>query len=164
MQNFKLIPTSKGGHYLFFEEHLYYKIKPKNPVTGITSWRCRRYHDEKVKCKALLKSSDDSVISLSNQHEDHEKVKDVEALMLVAKQEVKNNVSSKRGPVKQIFDEIICKNIEQNNLELREVSNFVPKFKSIEKKLYKIKRINEVNRKELPKKLQDKFYKDKVKF
>ncbi|CAF1104884.1 unnamed protein product [Brachionus calyciflorus] len=133
MSEFTLIPTHRGEHYLFYEHQLSYKVKPKNPFTGITSWRCRRYHDENVKCKALLKATDDRVISQSNNHENHEKVKQTETIMMSAKQDVKNMVSGTRGPVKRISEETICKMIDQNSLTLRDVSNFVPKYKNCEK-------------------------------
>ncbi|CAF0860708.1 unnamed protein product [Brachionus calyciflorus] len=55
MSEFTLIPTSRGGHYLFYEHQLYYKVKPKNSLTDITIWRCQ-----------------------SNNHENHEKVKQTE--------------------------------------------------------------------------------------
>ncbi|CAF1033362.1 unnamed protein product [Brachionus calyciflorus] len=152
---FSLVPTARGGNYLYFENQLYYKIKPKNKMTGITSYRCRRYHDENFRCKALLKASDEKVISLTNEHEKHELVKEAETLMLVAKKEIKNKVVSTKGPVKQIFDETLGGIISQFNLSLREAAEFAPKFKNIEKNLYRLKHLVEIQKDKLPKNLQE---------
>ena len=97
-----------GGHYLFYKNQLYYKVKPKNPVTGVITWRCRRYHDENIRCKALLKANDQFVTSLTNEHENHEQVDQVETVMLLAKQAIKEKITTSRGP-RQLFDETVCK-------------------------------------------------------
>ncbi|CAF0733984.1 unnamed protein product [Brachionus calyciflorus] len=101
--NYTIIPTSRSGHYLFYQKHLFYKVKPKNPVTGITTWRCRRYHNENVKCKAFLKANDEIVLSLTNEHEKHDEVGQFETVMLSAKQEIKEKISTVRVPVKMLF-------------------------------------------------------------
>ena len=66
---FTLIPTTRNGQALYYQQHLYNKLKPPDPLTGLTIWRCKFYQDPEVKCKTLLKATNDEVISINREHE-----------------------------------------------------------------------------------------------
>ena len=62
---FTLVPTTRNGQALYYQEHLYNKLKPTDPITGVTIWSCKFYQDPDVKCKTLLNESMSKNIKLS---------------------------------------------------------------------------------------------------
>ncbi|CAF0984596.1 unnamed protein product [Brachionus calyciflorus] len=73
---YKIVTPSRNGQALYFQNQLYYKLKPKDPVTGVIRWRC--------------------LLSINSQHEKHTEVKESQVLMMNAKQQVKENVAKNK--------------------------------------------------------------------
>ena len=36
---FQQVPTSRNGQALYYQGQLYNKLKPRDPITGVTVWR-----------------------------------------------------------------------------------------------------------------------------
>ncbi|CAF1018080.1 unnamed protein product [Brachionus calyciflorus] len=109
---YKIVTTSRNGQALYFQKQLYYKLQPKDPVTGVIRWRCRFYHDSNYRCKTILKSNDSQVLSINSQHEKHTEVKESQVLMMNAKQQVKENVAKNKGPVKKTNPNVVVSDFE----------------------------------------------------
>lgn len=60
-------------------------------MTGVTVWRCKFYQDPNLRCKTLLRATENDVISINLEHENHSKINKTETLMMKAKQQIKDS-------------------------------------------------------------------------
>ncbi|CAF0937663.1 unnamed protein product [Brachionus calyciflorus] len=134
------VPSNKRGLMLFYQDHLYQKLKRPNQ-DGTQSWRCRDYRLKNKHCKALFYTKDNKIVALPGQHF-HEKVKKTEVTFACAKKKIKDLVKTETGPIKKIFESTINKTIADNQLEISESALFAPKNKNIEKSLYDLRHEN----------------------
>ncbi|CAF0852987.1 unnamed protein product [Brachionus calyciflorus] len=136
----EFVPSNKGGLMLFYEEHLYQKLKKPNK-DGTQAWRCRDYRLKNKHCKALCYTLDNKVVAVTGQHL-HQKVNKTEVIFSHAKQVIKELVKTDTAPIKKIFEKTINKTIGESQIEIAEAALFAPKYRNIEKGLYSIRHEN----------------------
>ncbi|CAF0919278.1 unnamed protein product [Brachionus calyciflorus] len=141
-----IVPTTRNGKAVYFKENIYYQLKPVNPITNIIILRCKFYHYPNFRCKVKIKSYNENVISINRQHKAHQIVTENEVIMMQAKKKIKSNILINKGPIKKTFEETVNDVIANYRIPLKHAAEYAPKYKSVQKTLYKLRHETQIKK------------------